>query len=145
MDKVYKLPMLLGVSNLISNICRIPMVFHREKIKLNIVEESEIPYSNTGDYIILMLKGILDYGSVSTVAETSRLGRIMSDKGRKTTISSVLNFNKKYKAREVDAFFKNDGPCEILFVDQQCKPDNEVVMMKILRKIIRIEPSKHKD
>ena len=121
------------------------MVFHKEQIKLNIVEELGIPYSNTWDYIILMLKGILDSGSESTVAETSRLGQIVADKGRKTSICSVLSSNRKYKAREVDAFFRNDGPCKILFVEQQCKPDNEVVMMKILRKIIGIEPDKYKN
>ena len=42
-----------------------------------------------------MLKGILDSRRESTVAEISRLGRIVSDKGRETTISSVLNSIKK--------------------------------------------------
>ena len=75
------------------------MVFHESNVRVNKVEEMGIPYSTTGEYIVLMLKGILDSGSESTVAEKSKFGRIVQDKGQKTSICSVLNSDKKYFTR----------------------------------------------
>ena len=31
------------------------------------------------------------------------------------------------RPREMDAFFEKNGPCEILVVNQQCEPDNELL------------------
>ena len=135
----------LGVANMVSNICRVPMVFHRDQVDLEVVEELEIPYTSTGEYLTLMHKGILDSGSESTIDETSRFGWVVSDNGRRTTLSCVLDSGKKYQEREVNAYFKNDGPWEVLFVEQQCKPDNYNIMMKILRRIVKIEQDKYQD
>ena len=65
-------------------------------------------------YQYRLSKGILDNGSESTIVESARLGWLISDTGRKTTISSVLDSSERHEARRMDTFFERYGHFETL-------------------------------
>ena len=113
--------------NLKSCVTKTSMVFHKVKVQTNVENELGIPETITEDYITFASRGILYKGLESTIVESARLGRFISNTCRKTTISSVLYSIKRNYTREMDAFFEKDGPCEILVVNQQCEPDNELL------------------
>ena len=62
-----------------------------------------------------------------------------------STISGVLDASKQQKATKIKGYFDKDGQCEITIVDQQNKPDNEVIMMKLLRKLLKLGQGKYQD
>ena len=90
-------------------------------------------------YKYRLSKGILNNGSESTIIESARLGWLMSDTGRKTTISSVLDSSKRHNVWKVFSYFERHGLCEILVVNKQIKSANEANTMKFLRKILKFE------
>ena len=68
-------------------------------------------------YKYTLSKGISNNGSESIILESVRLGWLISDTGRKTTISSILDSSERHRAREVNTFFERYGHCEILVVN----------------------------
>ena len=54
---------------------------------------------------------------------------------KETTVLSLLNKKKSYKAREVEAWLDN-GPAQILICEQMRKPDNSTTIMKISRRML---------
>ena len=63
------------------------------------------------------------------------MGKYITDCGRKTNILSVLNKKTSYGAREVDGWL-DTGPAQILIAKEMCKPDNEIVLMKMARQML---------
>ena len=82
--------------------------------------------------IVLELKAILDTGSESIIGAEDRLGKIIIDGSKDTTVRSVLNKRKSYKAREIEGWL-DSGPAQMLICQQMCKPDNSSVLMNITR------------
>ena len=66
--------------------------------------------------MMLELKAILDTDSESIIGSEERLGKIITEKGRQTSVNSVLNKKKSYKAREVEAWL-DSGPAQILICE----------------------------
>ena len=60
-------------------------------------------------------------------------------------ISSDLDSSKRHKSRKVDTSFEGNGLCEILVANQQCKPDNGAVTMKLLIELPKLEQSQYSE
>ena len=76
------------------------------------VEQLEIPFNSDGKFIILHLKGVIDGGSSDTIVTEGKLGSSITDVGRKTSVLSVLDESRKYKARKIKGFLKT-GKTEV--------------------------------
>ena len=93
----------------------VPKVFHKEQIQTNVTNELRNPSQKYS-----MFKAIM--------------GWLMSDTCRKTTIGSVLVSSEQHKAGET---FFDDGHCEILLFNRQCKPDRKAVTLNLLKKVFK--------
>ena len=59
------------------------MVFHKVKVQTDVENELGIPETITEDYITFALRGILYNGLESTIEKSARLGRLISNTGKK--------------------------------------------------------------
>ena len=102
-----------------------------------------IEYEIHNGHILLHLKGLLDSGSSDHIIGED-IGRIVYKGGRTSTIHSVLDDNKAYKAREVDGFFIS-GFATFLFVKEMVKPQNSVLIMNVISNQLRVPEEKRRE
>ena len=90
MEALEKLPRLFGVSENITAVTRLELCLSLRQVSLEMVEEVGINYRIEKENIVLELKAILDTGSESIIGAEDRLGKIIIDGGKDTTVGSVL-------------------------------------------------------
>ena len=134
---------MLDVDSRISANLRVPVIFKREFINLEEAHKQGIEYEIHDDHVLLHLKGLLDSGSCDHIIGED-LGRIVHKGGRTSTIHSVLDDNKSYKAREVDGFFIS-GFATCLFVKEMVKPQNSVLIMNVISNQLRVPEEKRRE
>ena len=98
MEALEKFPKLFGVSENITAVTRLKLCLSLRQVSFDMVEEVEINYRIEKENIVLELKAILDTRSESIIGAEDRLGKIITDGSKDTTVRSVLNKRKSYKA-----------------------------------------------
>ena len=125
MERVDRLSTILGPNEKITAMVRLSLCLQQDQVNMKEVDKLNIPFDRDGQFIILHLKGVIDGGASDTIVTESKLGSIITDVGRKTSILSVLDESKRYKARKIRGFLKT-GKTEILIVETISKTKNNI-------------------
>ena len=142
MERVDRFSTILVANEKITAMVRLPLCLQQDQVDMEEVEQLKIPFDSDGKFIILHLKGVIDGGASDTIVTESKLGSIITDVGRKTSVLSVLDESKRYKARKIKGFLKT-GETEILIVETMSKPKNNIKLMKMLRQLLGIPKEKY--
>ena len=101
------------------------------------VKQQEIYYEVNNNHVILYLKALIDTGSSDTLLGDNLVGQIVKDKGLPTSVSSILDNNKSYPARQVQAYLRT-GKVSVTVVKEFIKPVNSNLLVIMLGNILNI-------
>ena len=117
MEKMDRLPDIMGVDPRISLIVRVPLILGKDQVCLKTAKKKGIPYELSDSHVILHLKGLLDSGASDNLLSEDNLGKVITDRGNKALVYSILQEDKKIIAREVNAHFRT-GTAKLLIVNE---------------------------
>ena len=125
MSAYYRLVNLLEVEGKISCNVKVPLIFELRQVDLELVKQQNMSFEISGDHIVLYLKSLIDTGSSDTLLGENLIGKAIIDGGVSASVSSILDNNRVYQARQVSGYLKS-GQVNVTIVQELVKPSNNI-------------------
>ena len=138
MTNYYLLAHLFEVESKISLNTRVPLILKCSQVNLDFLKTLDVDHEIKNGCVVMYLKALVDTGSSETLVGDNCIGKAITDQGVHASVSSILDDNQSYKARVIKGFLQT-GSVDLMIVPELTKPNNNILLMRMLSNILRIQ------
>ena len=122
---------------------RISLILKCSQVNFDILRRLNVDHEIRDGCVIMFLKALVDTCSSETLVGDNFIGKAIIDQGVQASVSSILDDNWSYKAWVIKGFLKT-GSVDLMIVPELTKPNNNVLLMRMLSNILGIPGTNNK-